>query len=965
MRHPLFNIIDKPAAVKSTPKSKKSKDEERGCSFCPMNEVEGITKIKGSIKGRDILVIGQSPGPEENDQGIELIGPSGEWWWEELGRVGIYRDDVDVFNAMKCFPADWVTGTYNSYLKMRNPAPAEIHCCSVYSEKHLAKSKAKQILILGQVAAKAILKLRSVPSIKIFYSEQVEARVYLFDHPAFFIRGYGKGPRLDTFRSMLDRVAAERGQLVKETFDITDAYGYLKEQDYRLVTTATEAFAAEKIIRAAQHRICVDIEYDEGLFGCGFCPKKGQSFFFIWEHKDLDNPDPAVKRVAKGILEDKAIEKTLHYGCSDVTALAEKQDIHVRGFTHDTNMSEFLRFSDVEGHSYGLAAIAERRFQEFSGYKHILTPELAAGAALDWAQTAPDKKVPKVLMSGTADAQDAWLVRNKAVKFRHLSLETLRLYNGADCDLGKRIELSNKKHVSQSLMRLYIDLSFILQAMEPNGPIFDSGQCAKLMKLFPGLAEKEQARIRQLVGDKDFKPGSPQQVYKVLYNQMGLEYPFSKGKPDTRKMTLLMLGRKHEFPRAVLAWRSVSKVASMLQSYQRSAAAHGGQLRTKWWGTGARTGRLASGGEKKNKDSTIVNLQNIKRDEKMRNLCVADTRWRDVYRAITLICRSTKDEEERKAAAVKWVIENAPDLCTYLVSDYGQVEVRVAAQLSGDKNLIKDCASADIHTTVGTVMTGWDADMIRNDEEVRTMTKNVHFAILFRVRKENLYDFVVAMSPEGMGGRITREQLYEAFDNYFARYPGVARFIENQEKFAIENGYVTTAFGMVQTLNVTEDNYGQDEAEYIDPDEVFTRSTFWANQAVNGPVQGTAHQLLICGLVNLRRKRKEYRVLGVPVADVHDALYFRVRLLDLEESYVKSKYLMEKESLATVASDFPDVKWRVPIVVEAKAGLSLGALVKINKDTTPGDLLLGWYYIRKKQLQALKSELEALENGTN
>jgi hypothetical protein len=125
-------------------------------------------------------------------------------------------------------------------------------------------------------------------------------------------------------------------------------------------------------------------------------------------------------------------------------------------------------------------------------------------------------------------------------------------------------------------------------------------------------------------------------------------------------------------------------------------------------------------------------------------------------------------------------------------------------------------------------------------------------------------------------------------------------------------------------------------------------------------VQGSAHQLLECGLVNLRRKAKKYAVLNTPVLDVHDALYFRVNVLELPEAYAKARYLMEQESLNTVKSDFPAIKWKVPIVTEAEAGMSLGCKIVIQEGFSVGKLLIDWYCKRKKQNIALNKELAAI-----
>lgn len=983
--------------------TKKQKIElKRGCAHCTLNEVEGIQKIKGTIMGKEMLLIAQSPGAEENKQGVELVGPAGQFLWDEMRAVGLRRRDFDIFNAIKCFPADAEKGSYNTFLRMRNPTKEEIHCCSLYSDRNLEKSNAKQIVLVGQIAAKAILKTKNLPSQKTFWSEELNARIYILDHPAFFIRGYGQGQKLTAFRAQLARIAEDRKTIskngqVKEA-NLSDQYAYIRSQDYRLVLTKKDALEAEKVIRSYAgkgRRTAVDIESDEfdgvqRVFATGFCPKPGLSFVFVFIHRDQKREDgKQVFEIAKRLLEDETVSKTLHYGCSDARSLEGYEKVELRGFTHDSNLSEYLRFSDRR--QYGLDAIAEQRFTHFSGYGMIVTQDLMAVALAEWKAANPDKeKIPKIYRSDISK-QYNYIFSSKLIHYKHLTLDNLRLYNGADCDLAKRIEVDNKKHVPQALMQLYIDLSFLLYDMGNNGPEFDYEQCEKLGELYPAQAAKLKKWLCSKLGDNKYNPGSPQQVQAALYKKLKLEFPFDNMKPNTRKPTLLMLGRKHEFPRVQLQWRKVARAVSTLKSYKFCADANGGRLRTKFWATGTRTGRLSSGGEKKKKGSKLINLQNIKKDSRDQNMCVADPRWRRFFLAATEILRpfkklrfywrdcdvaKSKKEQAPKATeeiaqefkrAAKlledWVRKHLPDLRAYLILDFGQHEVRVMAQLAKCKNLIADCMEEDIHSTVGAAMTGWDKDRIRNDEETRTLTKNVHFGIMFGISKGNLFRFVQAMSPPDMRDRISEEQVNEAYDRYFERYPEIREYIEKQREFARENGYVTTAFGMVQTLNITADIGEEDSLEELDEDEEGTqkRGAWWGNQAINGPVQGTAHQVLICALVNIIRKAAEYlALLGIPVMEVHDSLTFRVPVLQILEADTKAKYLLEKESLATIASDFPAIKWKVPIVVETKAGIRLGCKVKVSEKSGVGGFLLDWYRECKKQEDALDKEMESL-----
>jgi uracil-DNA glycosylase family 4 len=948
--------FDELVQVRTTKKN--TKLGERGCDACPLSKVKGIHKIMGELAGKDILVIGQSPGFEENDAQEAFVGKSGKFLWQELRAVDIRRGDCDGFNVVRCFPSDLQESSYRSFLKMRNPTAKEIHCCSVHTESEMGQSKAKHILVLGQVAQKAFLATRSVPAQKIFWSEKHQAKIYLADHPSYFASGYGTGARLESFKGLLKQLAAD---WKNEDVEATDNFAYLRRMDYRLVSTKKQAQNAERIIRAyaaKRRRISVDIESDEevgGTFTIGFSPKSGLSFIFVYNYSSIEQSaedENYVRNVAIGLLQDGKVKKALQFGCSDVLSL-RKDGIEVKGFDWDTYISEYLWYPDAK--AYGLEAIAERRYPQFSGYKHIILQDLLDGLP-------EDVKVPTAVKNAGAAAQLKWLSKNGHYHLSRLKPETLRLYNGADADLTKRLEIDGKKYVDsagrglQPLVRMYIDLSFVLKMMELHGPYFDTWQADQLMRLYPYLANKQAAVLRKMTKNPEFNPGSPQQVYDFIYKKLKLAYPLRKGKPNTQKKTMLMLGREHPFPPAVVEWRKRSKANSTIEGYKEVALKFGGRLVTKWKMDGTATGRLSSSGG----DDGGTNLQNVSKDPHMQNMLVADKRWRIVFNAITDILKH-QPEGDWEECVEGWVRKHMPDLKTFLILDYGQIEIRLMAILSGDKNLIADCASDDIHAAVGSAMTSWDPQKIKDDNKTRTLTKNIHFGMIYLIAKHNLYDFIKAMDPTS---DVTEKFVSDAYDRYFARYTGVRAYMDKQQEFAQEHGYVETVFGLHRTLNVGDvekpNNFGADGDDEMDVVSMQEgKQVSWRSQSVNTPVQGTAHQLLECGLVNHERQPEKYAVLNVPCMDVHDALYYRVNVLEIHEAYRKARYLMEHESLKTAKKDFPHIKWTVPIVVEAEAGLRLGAKIKLKDDQfTVGGFLLLWYEKTKKQISDLRKQLE-------
>src|SRR5678809_249163 len=223
-------------------KPRKPKEDNRGCEYCPLNKVKGIKKIMGKVEGKDAAIFAQSPGPNENDQGQELLGKAGQWFWKQLKRVGLYREDFDIQNVVRCFPADNEDGE----LVMRDPSAKEIKCCSLHTEHAVEKLKAKQILVLGKVAARALLRTRSLPTSKIFWSDVLNAKVYLVDHPSYFARGYAPESRLKAFRETLDMFVADRK---KKSTTLSDQFAYLRSRDYCLVTNKHEALKASRTIR--------------------------------------------------------------------------------------------------------------------------------------------------------------------------------------------------------------------------------------------------------------------------------------------------------------------------------------------------------------------------------------------------------------------------------------------------------------------------------------------------------------------------------------------------------------------------------------------------------------------------------------------------------------------------------------------------------------------------------------------
>jgi DNA polymerase-1 len=255
------------------------------------------------------------------------------------------------------------------------------------------------------------------------------------------------------------------------------------------------------------------------------------------------------------------------------------------------------------------------------------------------------------------------------------------------------------------------------------------------------------------------------------------------------------------------------------------------------------------------------------------------------------------------------------DLQVFLASDFSQAEVRILAEASGDNLLISQFNSgADIHSTIGATLTGWTIERIKTDKSTRKLCKNMIFGIIYGLGRENLFPYVVAKIRAQDGENadltgITKTKLVKLYDKFFKTYDGVRVFMEQMTSDAEKRGYVETMFGFRRWVFKND----------------ASRRTFWANQAKNTPIQGAAHTLLLIALAMINMKPRTYNLLQTPLMEVHDALYFRVRLGDLPGAFLQCQQLLQ-QGVFEYALRYFKLKFRVPFLSEASAGFCMGSM---------------------------------------
>ena len=369
-----------------------------------------------------------------------------------------------------------------------------------------------------------------------------------------------------------------------------------------------------------------------------------------------------------------------------------------------------------------------------------------------------------------------------------------------------------------SLWNLYqeveLPLSAILREMEQAGVRID---VPMLKQAETQLNEELQTLEKQIYtsASTTFNINSPKQVGEVLFDQLQLDAKAKKsknGQYSTSEEVLLALKPKHPVVGMILAYRELKKLISTyisaLPTYINPAT---GKIHTTYNQTVTATGRLSS---------SNPNLQNLP-------------------------IRSERGQLIRQAVI--------PDEgCLFLSADYSQIELRLMAHFSQDPHLVEAFRSGqDIHAATAAKIFNVPIEDVTKDQ--RRQAKTANFGIIYGI------------SAFGLAQQLdcSRSEAKALIDGYFAAFPGVIDYIEQQKQLAREQGYAVTLFGRKRYL----------------PDILSHNATvrsFAERNAVNSPIQGTAADIIKMAMVTIHRRLKEEGLKAQMIMQVHDELNFNV-----------------------------------------------------------------------------------------
>ena len=358
-----------------------------------------------------------------------------------------------------------------------------------------------------------------------------------------------------------------------------------------------------------------------------------------------------------------------------------------------------------------------------------------------------------------------------------------------------------------------LKLAPVLFRMEQAGVRIDLGVLDGLSKRFAIELDRVGERIFELAGRR-FNINSPKQLGEVLFTDLGLPAPASRGKGkavSTAQDVLEYLAEKHEVPRLVLEYRHLSKLKSTYIDALPLLADGDSRVHTTFQAAAVATGRLSS---------VNPNLQNIP---------IRTELGREIRAAFT----------------------SAPG--TQLLSaDYSQIELRLLAHFSGDPLLMRAYQNnEDIHTLTASEVFGVPAAQM--DKVTRNRAKAVNFGIVYGI------------SPFGLANQlgIPVGEAKAYIERYFARYSGVQAFIEKTLAETRKTGSVRTLFGRVRPIP---------DIESRNPNQ----RGFAERTAINTPLQGTAADLIKLAMISIDSKLTERKLKTRMVLQVHDELLFEV-----------------------------------------------------------------------------------------
>ena len=419
------------------------------------------------------------------------------------------------------------------------------------------------------------------------------------------------------------------------------------------------------------------------------------------------------------------------------------------------------------------------------------------------------------------------------------SLNPTEIYEYACEDADITLQLKNvlepklkENGVDELFWNIEMPLVPVLAEMEMNGVRLDTDALNEVSISFTNRLLELEHQIFELAGET-FNIASPKQVGDILFGKMKIVDKAKKTKTGqfvTSEEVLQQLRNKHEIVDYVLQHRGLKKLlGTYVEALPKLINQHTGHIHTSFNQTITSTGRLSS---------SDPNLQNIP-------------------------VRGEDGKEIRKC----FIPEEGQ---LFFSADYSQIELRVMAHLSQDKNMQEAFKSGhDIHTATAARIYHEDIDAVTRDQ--RNKAKRANFGIIYGITVFGLSERL----------EISRDEAKKLIEGYFATFPEVRQYMEKSKEEARKKGYAETLFRRRRYLadlyshNVNVRNYAE-------------------RNAINAPIQGSAADIIKVAMINIHKRFQQENIQSKMILQVHDELNFSV--LPEEKEKVERIVIEEMEN---------------------------------------------------------------------
>ncbi|HOM63691.1 MAG TPA: DNA polymerase I [Dysgonamonadaceae bacterium] len=491
---------------------------------------------------------------------------------------------------------------------------------------------------------------------------------------------------------------------------------------------------------------------------------------------------------------------------------AQRQVNFFKPFFENENIEKVgqnLKYDILELRNYGIE-VKGKLFDTMIAH-YLLNPELRHGM---------DYMAETLLKYKTVHIDELIGPKGKnQLNMRDIDPKIVCDYAAEDADITLKLKnvLEKKIHennLDKLLYEIECPLTYVLADMEWTGVRLDLKALEELSKQLTEELSAIEHEIVQMAGI-DFNVNSPKQIGEILFDRMKIVEKPKKtktGQYSTNEEELEKLRGKHPIIDKILEQRGIKKLLSTyIDAFPQLINPRSGKIHTSFNQTVAATGRLSS---------TNPNLQNIP-------------------------VRDERGKEMRKVFI--------PDEgCVFASSDYSQIELRIMAHLSADKNMVEAFMhDQDIHAATASKIYHVPIEEVTAD--MRRKAKTANFGIIYGI------------TPFGLSERlsISRSEAKQLIDEYFETFPDVKRYMDESIATARTKGYVETIFGRKRYL----------------PD-INSRNAnvrgFAERNAINAPIQGSAADIIKVAMIKIHNRFAKEKLKSKMILQVHDELDFNV-----------------------------------------------------------------------------------------